>query len=109
MQGIDRVMHRRCEIGGVCCVHPRDHFVDEHGNGCGLLGGEFARHTESEVVKNIDVVQVTSDGWTRRCTGGQRPHVRGNGVHEIRACVQQCGDLIVTAGAEVLGECPRLG
>ena len=30
-------------------------------------------------------------------------------MHEVGACVQQCGELIVTAGAEVLGECPRLG
>ena len=56
MQSIDRLMNRRCEIGGVCRVHPGHHFVDEHGNGCWLLGGEFARHTESEVVKNIDIV-----------------------------------------------------
>ena len=30
-------------------------------------------------------------------------------MHEIGACVQQCGELIVTARAEVLGKCPRLG
>ena len=56
VQSIDRLINRRCEIGGVCRVHPGHHFVDEHGNGCRLLGGEFARHTESEVVKNIDIV-----------------------------------------------------
>ena len=109
MQGIDRLMNRCCEIGGVCRVHPGNHFVDEQGNRCRLLGGEFGCHPESEVVKDIDIVQVTCDGWTRRCTGRQRPHVGGNGVHEIGACVQQCGDLTVTARAEVLGECPRLG
>ena len=109
MQGIDRLMDRCCKIRGVCRIHSGNHFVDEHGNRCRLLGGEFGCHAESEVVKNIDVVQVTSDGWTRRRTGRQGSHVGGDGVHEIGACVQQCGDLIVTARAEVLGECPRLG